>query len=91
MTVTKAKPSTNKSLAKAVRVLKLFSAQEPRLPLAEISARLDMPKSTTHAILPDVARLQVAQRLRDADDARRRRLARRTTSRRSWPVPTRWR
>ncbi|MFD1943514.1 IclR family transcriptional regulator [Paradevosia shaoguanensis] len=51
MTVTKAKPSTNKSLAKAVRVLKLFSAQEPRLPLAEISARLDMPKSTTHAIL----------------------------------------
>lgn len=47
--------------------------------------------STTHAILPDVARLQVAQRLRDADDARRRRLARRTTSRRSWPVPTRWR
>src|SRR5690606_6445380 len=51
VTITERKPSTNKSLAKAVRVLKLFSAQEPRLPLAEISARLDMPKSTTHAIL----------------------------------------
>lgn len=47
--------------------------------------------STTHAILPDVARLQVAQRLRDADDAHRRRLARRTSSRRPWPVPARWR
>jgi DNA-binding IclR family transcriptional regulator len=32
-------------------MLKLFSAQEPRLSLAEISLRLDMPKSTTHAIL----------------------------------------
>ena len=51
MTSTERKASTNKSLAKAVRVLKLFSAQEPRLPLAEISARLEMPKSTTHAIL----------------------------------------
>lgn len=43
--------TTNKSLGKAVRVLKLFSAQEPRLPLTEISLRLDMPKSTTHHIL----------------------------------------
>lgn len=43
--------TTNKSLAKAVRMLKLFSAQEPRLSLAEISLRLDMPKSTTHNIL----------------------------------------
>lgn len=43
--------STNKSLAKAVRMLNLFSAQEPRLSLAEISARLEMPKSTTHHIL----------------------------------------
>jgi len=51
VTSTERKASTNKSLAKAVRVLKLFSAQEPRLPLAEISARLEMPKSTTHAIL----------------------------------------
>lgn len=51
MSTTPSKTGTNKSLAKAVRVLKLFSAQEPRLPLNEISARLDMPKSTTHAIL----------------------------------------
>ena len=41
----------NKSLAKAVRMLKLFNAQEPRLSLAEISLRLHMPKSTTHNIL----------------------------------------
>jgi len=51
VTTTERKTSTNKSLAKAVRMLKLFSAQEPRLALAEISARLEMPKSTTHAIL----------------------------------------
>jgi DNA-binding IclR family transcriptional regulator len=45
------KVETNKSLAKAVRMLKLFSAQEPRLSLGEISTRLEMPKSTTHTIL----------------------------------------
>jgi DNA-binding IclR family transcriptional regulator len=43
--------STNKSLGKAVRVLKLFSAHEPRLSVTEISLRLDIPKSTTHNIL----------------------------------------
>lgn len=32
-------------------MLNLFSAQEPRLPLVEISNRLDMPKSTAHHIL----------------------------------------
>lgn len=51
MTTVQHKTTTNRSLAKAVRVLKLFSAQEPRLSLVEISARLKMPKSTTHAIL----------------------------------------
>ncbi len=51
MTTRKTKLSTNKSLAKAVRMLKLFSAQEPRLSLGEISKRLEMPKSTTHTIL----------------------------------------
>jgi DNA-binding IclR family transcriptional regulator len=34
-----------------VRVLKLFSAHEPRLSVTEISLRLDIPKSTTHNIL----------------------------------------
>jgi hypothetical protein len=43
--------------------------------------------STTHSVLPEVVRLQVDQRLRDAEDARRRRLARRTTHRRTWPAP----
>lgn len=42
--------------------------------------------STTYAIFPDIARLQVAQRLRDADDAHRRRLARRTGRRRTRSV-----
>lgn len=51
MTDTQRRRTTNKGLSKAVRMLKLFSAQEPRLSLAEISARLDMPKSTAHAIL----------------------------------------
>ena len=40
--------------------------------------------SSTHATLPDLARVHVAQRLRDADDARRRRLARRTGRRGPW-------
>ena len=32
-------------------MLKLFSAQEPRLSVTEISLRLEIPKSTTHNIL----------------------------------------
>lgn len=39
------------SVVKAIRILNLFSATQPRLSLAEISARLDMPKSTTHNLL----------------------------------------
>jgi len=39
------------SVIKAIRILNLFSAAEPRLSLTEISARLDMPKSTTHNML----------------------------------------
>ena len=39
------------SVLKAIRVLNLFSAAEPRLSLTAISTRLDMPKSTTHNML----------------------------------------
>jgi len=39
------------SISKAISIMKLFSSAEPRLTLAEISSRLDMPKSTTHNIL----------------------------------------
>jgi DNA-binding IclR family transcriptional regulator len=39
------------SVLKAIRIMRLFSAAEPALTLAEISSRLDMPKSTTHNLL----------------------------------------
>jgi DNA-binding IclR family transcriptional regulator len=40
-----------KSLVKAIRIMELFSADEPRLPIAEISRRIGLPKSTVHNIL----------------------------------------
>jgi len=43
--------STINSLVKAIRIMELFSPDEPRLTLAEISARLAMPKSTAHHLL----------------------------------------
>lgn len=39
------------SVLKAIRIMRLFSATEPVLTLAEISARLGMPKSTVHNLL----------------------------------------
>ncbi len=39
------------SILKALDILDLFSAAEPRLSLGEISRRLDMPKSTVHHLL----------------------------------------
>jgi DNA-binding IclR family transcriptional regulator len=39
------------SVLKAIRIMQLFSAAEPALTLAEISSRLDMPKSTAHNLL----------------------------------------
>ncbi len=39
------------SVRKAIQVMYLFSASEPRLTLTEISRRLNMPKSTAHSIL----------------------------------------
>jgi DNA-binding IclR family transcriptional regulator len=39
------------SVVKAIRVLNLFSAAEPRLSLAAISSRMQMPKSTVHNML----------------------------------------
>lgn len=39
------------SVRKAVSILRLFTAKEPRLTLSEISRRLEMPKSTTHNLL----------------------------------------
>jgi DNA-binding IclR family transcriptional regulator len=39
------------SLLKAIDIMQIFSPGEPRLSLAEIASRLDMPKSTTHNLL----------------------------------------
>lgn len=39
------------ALLKAIDIINLFSPEEPRLTLAEISKRLQMPKSTVHNIL----------------------------------------
>lgn len=43
------------SLLKALDVLELFGASEPRLTLAQISKRLKFPKSTAHNILTTLA------------------------------------
>lgn len=40
-----------KSVIKAINIMSLFSPEEPRLSLAEISSRLGMPKSTAHNLL----------------------------------------
>jgi DNA-binding IclR family transcriptional regulator len=40
-----------KSILKAIDVLRIFSADEPRLTLMEITKRLGMPKGTVHSIL----------------------------------------
>lgn len=39
------------SVLKAIRIMRLFNAQQSRLTLAEISRALDMPKSTAHNLL----------------------------------------
>lgn len=39
------------SVLKAVHVMNMFSAAEPRLTVTEISRRLNMPKSTAHSLL----------------------------------------
>jgi len=39
------------SVLKAIDIINLFSPQEPRLTLAEISRRLELPKSTAHNLL----------------------------------------
>jgi len=39
------------SVLKAIQVMNLFSASEPRLTLTEIARRLNMPKSTAHGLL----------------------------------------
>jgi DNA-binding IclR family transcriptional regulator len=40
-----------KSISKAIRIMRLFSAATPRLSIGEISRQIAIPKSTTHSIL----------------------------------------
>ncbi len=39
------------SVKKAIQVMSLFSASEPRLTVTDVSRRLNMPKSTAHSLL----------------------------------------
>ena len=43
--------STNKSLLKAVLVIKSFTPEAPELGAAEVSRKLGIPKATAHRIL----------------------------------------
>src|SRR4051794_13294911 len=44
-----------KIIAKAVRIMNLFSASQPRLSVSEVARRMEMPKSTAHNILKSLA------------------------------------
>jgi DNA-binding IclR family transcriptional regulator len=58
-----------KSLVKAIRIMELFSAAEPRLSIAEISRRAGLPKSTTHNILKTLVAEGFAERCSGDDYA----------------------
>lgn len=53
------------SVHKAVNILKLFSPDEPRLSLTEISRRLSMGKSTAHNLLNTLVQDQLIEKLED--------------------------
>jgi len=54
------KPST--SLLKAVRVLYCFSFDEPRLGIADIQRKVDMPRTTVHRILSTLLSTKLLER-----------------------------
>lgn len=54
-----------RSVHKAVTILKLFSPDEPRLTLAEISRRLGLGKSTAHNLLNTLVQDQLIEKLED--------------------------
>lgn len=51
------------SVLKALDILALFSYNEPRLSLAEISRRLDLPKSTAHGLLTTLVSRGLVERV----------------------------
>jgi len=54
-----------KSVAKAMEIIKLFSPEEPRLSLAEIAARLNLPKATAHSLLATLVAYGIVERTED--------------------------
>ncbi len=57
--------ATIHSVHKAVSILKLFSPEEPRLSLTEISRRLSLGKSTAHNLLSTLVQDQLIEKLED--------------------------
>lgn len=51
------------SVLKAIEIMDLFSAQEPRLTVTEISRRLGYPKSTVHNLLRTLAAEQFVEKV----------------------------
>jgi DNA-binding IclR family transcriptional regulator len=51
-----------KIIAKAVRIMNLFSAMEPRLSVSEVARRMEIPKSTAHNILKSLAAESLIER-----------------------------
>ncbi len=53
------------SVLKAIDILEVFSSDEPRLTLAEISERMELPKSTTHNLLNTLASRRYVEKRED--------------------------
>lgn len=54
-----------KVVGKAIAILGVFSVSEPRLTLAEITRRIDLPKSTTHNLLQTLLAMGFVERVAD--------------------------
>lgn len=63
-------PKGAQSALRAVRLLKLFSREEPELPLAEISRRAGLNKTTTHRLLQALASEAMLERNPDSGSYR---------------------
>lgn len=53
------------SVLKAFRIMELFTYEQPRLTLAEIARRMDMPKSTIHNLLSTLKSIDCIEKLDD--------------------------